>query len=83
MTNCKFILTKGKNKGQLCNKFNCTNHQTELNNLTFTTKNDYLERYISLYNNLTNIQKQKILKNIDNLSVLEKIQQSFIKISCF
>lgn len=83
MTNCKFILTKGKNKGQLCNKFNCTNHQTELNNLTFTTKNDYLERYISLYNNLTNIQKQKILKNIDNLSVLEKNSTEFYKNKLF
>lgn len=54
-----------------------------MNNLKFTTKNDYLERYFLLYNNLPNIQKQKILKNIDNLSVLEKNSTEFYKNKLF
>lgn len=83
MSNCKFILTKGKNKGKLCNKINCTKHKEELDSFTISSKTDYLDRYQLLYSNLSFIYKQKILKNIDNLSILEKNSTEFYKNKLF
>jgi ATP-dependent Lon protease len=82
LSDCKFILTKGKNKGKMCNKNNCTKHNTTiLPNLN--TKNEYFQKYFSLYNNLSNQYKKKILKNIDNLYLLEKNSSEFYKNKVF
>lgn len=81
MSNCKFILTRGKKKGTLCNKLNCKNHKIVLPN--FTTKNDYFQKYFSLYNSLPNKHQNKIIKNIDNLNILEKNSSEFYKNKVF
>ncbi len=84
MSICKFILTRGKNKGNLCNKINCTKHKDELSNKTgLSTKNDYMDRYLYLYSKLSNQYRQMIIKNIDNLSVLEKNSTEFYKNKTF
>ena len=79
MSNCKFVLTKGKNKGKLCNKINCTKHKNSLEVDISSSKTDYVEKYLYLYNNLSIQYKQRILKNVDNLTVLEKNSTEFYK----
>ncbi len=74
-------MTKGKNKGGFCNKLNCTKHTIVLPNLN--TKNDYFQKYFSLFNNLSNQHQIKIIKNIDNLNVLEKNSSEFYKNKVF
>lgn len=80
---CKYIFKKGIHKGTICNEVMCKKHQLQHPEKasilsSSDTSLEILKKKVAALNT-TNINKQVVLKHINNLSYLEPSSQEFYK----